>query len=121
MSQLQNYYYMTTISLKDHPLQSVISPSAVEQWHCQSVVMRLLMKMTDDSSMLEELYMWSTKLSSRAAIELFTALYEAKKLKILEITKNDVTDEACDSIIMAMKMNTSLVELCICSNPIDVE
>ncbi len=76
---------------------------------------------SDDSSMLEELYLWSTKLSSRAAIELFTALSEAKKLKILEITKNDVTDEACESIIMAVKTNTSLVELCICSNPIGVE
>ena len=73
---------------------------------------------SDDSSLLEELYMWSTKLSSRAAIELFTALSEAKKLKILEITKNDVTDEACDSIITAIKINTCLVKLCICSNPI---
>ena len=53
---------------------------------------------SDDSSMLEELYMWSTKLSSGAAIELYTALSEAKKLKVLEITKNDVTGEACDSI-----------------------
>ena len=72
----------------------------------------------DDSSMLEELYMWSTKLSSRAAIELFAVLSEAKKLKILEIHKNDVTDEACDSIITTMKTNTCLAELCVCSNPI---
>ena len=65
--------------------------------------------------------MWSTKLSSSAAIKLFTALSEAKKLKILEINNNDVADEACDSIIMAMKKNTTLVQLSICSNPIGVD
>ena len=76
---------------------------------------------SDNSSMLEELYMWSTKLSSSAAIKLFTALSEAKKLKILEINNNDVADEACDSIIMAMKKNTTLVQLSICSNPIGTD
>ena len=76
---------------------------------------------TDQSSMVEELYMWSTKLSSVAAIKLFNALGEARKLKILEINSNDVTDEACDSIVVAMKKNTSLIKLSLCRNPISIE
>ena len=71
--------------------------------------------------MLEELYMWSTKLSSVGAIELFTALSEGKKLKVLEINRNDVNDDACDIIIKAMKKNTPLVELSTCKNPIGKE
>ena len=76
---------------------------------------------TNDSSMVEELYMWSINLSSVAAIKLFTTLSEARKLKILEINSNDVTDEACDSIVVAMKNNTSLIKLSLCKNPISVE
>ena len=76
---------------------------------------------TDHSSMVEELYMWSINLSSVAAIKLFTALSEARKLKILAINSNDVTDEACDSIVVAMKNNTSLIKLSLCKNPISVE
>ena len=72
---------------------------------------RLYSIISDPSSMLEELNMDFTKLSSNAAIKLFTALSEGKKLRILRIDFNDITDEACDAIIMAMKKNTSLVEL----------
>ena len=75
----------------------------------------------DPSSMLEELYMNSTKLSSNAAIKLFTALSEGKKLRILLISHNSITDEACDAIIMAMKKNTSLVRLDMEGNPISEE
>ena len=73
---------------------------------------------SDPSSMLEELYMYNTKLSSNAAIKLFTALSEGKKLRILGIGNNSITDEACDAIIMAMKKNTSLVVLEMYDNPI---
>ena len=72
---------------------------------------RLYRILTDHSSMVEELYMCHTNLSSSAAIKLFTLLSEAKKLRILRIRYNNITDEACDAIIMAMKKNTSLVEL----------
>ena len=82
---------------------------------------RLYSIISDPSSVLEELYMYKTKLSSNAAIELFAALSDNKKLKILSISKNDITDEACDAIIMAMKKNTSLVELRMHSNPISGE
>ena len=82
---------------------------------------RLYSIISDPSSMLEELHMSCTRLSSNAAIKLFTALSEGKKLRILQIHNNHITDEACDAIIMAMKKNTSLVELNIHDNPISGE
>ena len=82
---------------------------------------RLYRIITDDSSMVEELFMWDINLSSSGAIKLFTALSEAKKLTVLWITYNNITDEACDVIIMAMKKNTSLVTLSIYYNPISGE
>ena len=82
---------------------------------------RLYRILTDHSSMVEELYMYFTKLSSSGAIKLFTSLSEAKKLRILGIHYNNITDEACDAIIMAMKKNISLVELNMYSNPISGE
>ena len=82
---------------------------------------RLYSIISDPSSMLEELYMGSTRLSSNAAIKLFTALSECKKLRILRIYNNHITDEACDAIIIAMKKNTSLVELDMGNNSISGE
>ena len=82
---------------------------------------RLYRIITDDSSMVEELYMYSVNLSSSGAIKLFTALSEAKKLRELGINGNNITDEACDVIIMAMKKNTSLVILLMHNNPISGE
>ena len=82
---------------------------------------RLYSIISDPSSMLEGLYMYCTRLSSSAAIKLFTALSEGKKLRILDINSNRITDEACDAIIMAMKKNTSLVKLCMWGNPISGE
>ena len=82
---------------------------------------RLYRIITDDSSMVEELFMTRVNLSSSGAIKLFTALSEAKKLRVLGIDDNNITDEACDVIIMAMKKNTSLVKLYMHSNPISRE
>ena len=82
---------------------------------------RLYRIITNDSSMVEELYMYNINLSSSGAIKLFTALSEAKKLRELWIEYNDITDEACDAIIMAMKKNTSLVALYMHHNPISGE
>ena len=81
---------------------------------------RLYSIISDPSSMLEKLYMNSTKLSSSRAIKLFTALSEGKKLRVLYIADNDITDEGCDAIIMAMKKN-SLVTLHMHGNPISGE
>ena len=72
---------------------------------------RLYSIISDPSSMLEELNMSFIKLSSNAAIKLFTALSEGKKLRVLWIDYNDITDEACNAIITAIKKNSSLVEL----------
>ena len=63
--------------------------------------------------MVEELIMNFVNLSSSGAIKLFTS--KAKKLRILGINSNNITDEACDVIIMAMKKNTSLVRLDMCT------
>ena len=72
----------------------------------------------DASSMLEELFIYSNKLSVRAAIKLFTGLTENKKLRVLLIGNNYITDEAGDSIVMALQKNTSLVRLWLNHNPI---
>ena len=82
---------------------------------------RLYSIISDLSSMLEKLYMNSIKLSSSAAIKLFAALSDGKKLRFLNIAYNDITDEACDAITMAMKNNTSLVKLYMYGNPISGE
>ena len=82
---------------------------------------RLYRIITDDSSVVEVLLMSNVNLSSSGAIKLFTALSEAKKLRVLWIFYNNITNEACDVIIMAMKKNTSLVELYMRKNPISAE
>ena len=82
---------------------------------------RLYSVISDPSSMLEKLYLYSTNLSSTAAIKLFTALSEGKRLRELWINNNSIGDEAGDAIMMAMKKNTSLVELWMHDNPISEE
>ena len=59
--------------------------------------------LTDSSSVVEELYMDSTMLSSDGAIKLFKALSEGINLKVLWVIGNYITDEACDTIAMALK------------------
>ena len=71
-------------------------------------------------SVLEELSMYLTELSSNAAIKLFTALSRNSKLKGLSVSNNNVTDSACDAIAMAMS-NTTLVSLRMWDNPISAE
>ena len=76
---------------------------------------------SDPSSVLEELHMNYTKLSSHTAIHLFAALTNNRKLKVLYISNNNITDEACSALIAAMKKNTSLTKLRIYDNPISGE
>ena len=83
---------------------------------------RLYSIISDPSSMLELLYMSFNKISSwSGAIKLFTALSKGKKLKALKISFNNITDEACDAIIVAMRKNTSLIKLLIYNNPLSGE
>ena len=74
---------------------------------------RLYSIISDPSSVLETLHMWLICLSSAAIIKLFIALSESKNLRVLWIysKSNDINDEVCDAIAMAMKKNASLVEL----------
>ena len=77
--------------------------------------------LSGSSSVLEGLHMNWTKLSSSGAIKLFSRLSYSKKLQKLQIANNNITDEASDAIIMAMKKNTSLVTLIMHNNPISRE
>ena len=72
-------------------------------------------------TMLEELHMWGTKLSSRAAIALFTALKDNNKLKGLGIADNAITDDACAAITTALERNSCLVTLIMYDNPLTGE
>ena len=77
--------------------------------------------LTNPSTMLETLYMGNTQLSNRAAITLFNALKDNKKLKELGITYNDVTDDASDAITTALERNSCLVTLYLYNNPLTGE
>ena len=55
------------------------------------------------------LWMHETNLST--TYDLFTALKDNNKLKVLDITHNGVTNDACGAIMTAMENNISLVEL----------
>jgi len=70
------------------------------------------------SSRLVGLSMYYTSLSSASAILLFTALAKGNKLQRLDLTYNDITDDACDVIASLLKENTSLVKLWIFGNKI---
>ena len=118
------YNYLTAVS--SSAISDLTISCRVKIWniHGNNAVgedERLYRILTDHSSMVEELYMGDTNLSSSAAIKLFTSLSKAKKLRILWIADNKITDEASDAIIMAMKKNTSLVKLYMIHNPISEE
>ena len=72
----------------------------------------------NSSSVLEVLNMVGTQLSSRAATDLFTAVKDNNKLKVLYINDNAITDDACDTITTALKNNNCLVTLGMYDNPL---
>ena len=74
--------------------------------------------LTDPSTVLEQLYMGGTKLSSTAAIVLFTALSENNKLQLLDIADNAITDDAVNAISKALKENCCSVILRMHDNPL---
>ena len=77
--------------------------------------------LSNPSTLLKRLFMWHTKLSSRAAIALFTALKDNNKLKELYIASNAITDDACAAITTALERNSCLVKLYMCYNPLTGE
>ena len=74
--------------------------------------------LSNPSTMLEELHMYNTQLSSRAAIALFTAVKNNNKLKVLNVALNAITDDACDAITTALERNSCLVRLDMYNNPL---
>ena len=79
---------------------------------------QLYSMLSNPSTMLEELDMNNTKLSSRA---LFTAVKDNNKLKKLNIHSNAITDDACAAITTALERNSCLVTLYMYNNPLSGE
>ena len=82
---------------------------------------QLYSMLTNPSNVLERLLMYSTKLSSTAATDLFTAVKENNKLKELDIDYNAITDDACAAITTALERNSCLVTLSMHGNPLSSE
>ena len=82
---------------------------------------QLYSMLTNPLSVLEKLNMMGTKLSFRAATNLFTALMYNNKLKELIIHNNTITDDACDTITTALERNSCLVKLGMYGNPLSNE
>ena len=82
---------------------------------------QLYSMLSNPSSVLERLYMWGNQLSSRAATNLFTAVKDNNKLKELNITRDAITDNACDVITTALERNSCLVNLYMYDNPLSNE
>ena len=82
---------------------------------------KLYSMLSHPSTILQELDMEDTQLSSRAAIALFTAVKDNNKLKVLDIHINAITDDACDAITTALKSNNCLVTLYMTDNPLTGE
>ena len=74
--------------------------------------------LTHPDNVLEGLFVWNIKLSSRAAIEIFTVIKDNSKLKMLRIGDNAITDDACDTITTALEKNGCLVALGMYGNPL---
>ena len=59
---------------------------------------QLYYMLTDPFTILEELYMWDTQLSSQGVVHLFNAVKDNSTLKKLNIEFNSITDDACNVI-----------------------
>ena len=82
---------------------------------------QLYSMLSNPFTMLDTLDMYNIRLSSRAAIALFTAVKDNNKLKKLFINYNSITDDACDAITTALKSNNGLVRLHMYRNPLTGE
>ena len=75
-------------------------------------------KLLNSSSVLEELNWDHNHLSSTEAIILFKALRFCNHLKVLEISHNDIGDDAVEELSISLRENRTLCELWITGNPI---
>jgi len=79
----------------------------------------LTMILTDPSSVIEGLGMYSNNFSStKWAIHLFSLLRENKTVNKLSIWDNNMSDDACDAVCEALSSNNTLKILDISVNPI---
>ena len=72
-------------------------------------------------SMLEEIYIHSSKLHTSSAVGLFKALKSGSQLKTLSLMHNDIQDEASIEIASMLQVNNSLKSLWINANPLSGE
>ena len=79
--------------------------------------------LSNPACVLKTLYLRFNKLSSNAAISLFTELRSAtnSQLELLEISFNHVDDYACGVIAVTLKSNKSLKRLEMYNNPITIK
>ena len=82
---------------------------------------QLYSMLTNPFNALEQLYMHYTRLSSRAAITLFTALKDNNKLKVLNVHYNVITDDACNAITAVLERSNCLVSIGLYHNPLSIE
>ena len=82
---------------------------------------QLYYMLTVPSTILEDLYMGATQLSSQGAIHLFNAVKDNNTLKELIIAINSITDDACGVITTALERNSCLVTLGMSYNPLSSE
>ena len=82
---------------------------------------QLYSMLSNPSTTLEILDMDYTKLSCRAAIALFNELKDNNKLKTLDISLNDITDDVGDAMTTALERNSCLVTLYMDDNPLTGE
>ena len=74
------------------------------------------------SSMIEELYISGINVSTRAAIMIFTLLKEeTTKLKRLDMSDNDITNDVCDVIAETLQVNSTLEYLDMYGNKVSKE
>ena len=80
------------------------------------------MILTPSSSLIERLDLTAIRLSSRAAIMIFTLLKEKMtKLKVVIMAYNDINDDACDVLAETLQVNSTLWYLNIHGNKISKE
>ena len=118
------YNGLTTQSsslISDITVKCKVKKLMIDRNHTIGEDEKLYSMLSHPSTMLEELNMYNTQLSSRAAIALFTAVKNNNKLKRLNIDINAISDDACDAITTALKSNNCLVALYMDNNPLTGE
>ena len=78
-------------------------------------------KLLQSPSVLETLHMSRTKLTSEAAIRLFSTLEKETKLKELWVSYNQIKDNAFPMIAKSLERNKTLIKLRIRSNPFNAK